>query len=750
MLHYGFAVIQLLLAIWGVLLISDSIYLPCASELLQANHTETVLLTIVVVLQLIDVSSQFFCCYLLKAGRVKKGHGINASMRGSGAANDSGSPGGTHATDSDNLYASDDDDYDDSDDLDDESQQKWERRCSSLCKCTRFFSCGIFGGSNIAQDMEAVAKVLTTFFQHDGFLDVVPSDVMAGILLVRLQQRRTLTRYVSERDLDAAMNNMGNDDDYAALNNSPPIEDARSGNGGSPREASVDVVDIELGTDAENVTFGGRQGQAPTLSASPRQLSITLTERSRQAVAAPRRQMIPTNLDDLEIIRLTTRMSKFAFAIYSHLLYLFDKPLTGGCRLCYSCLGGEGCANNKPVQGYTGGAGSKTDGYTAVPLGDNCCSINHSAVNAVVEEMGDAEVVFASYRNDLEMKPYGIFLDHDTKSIVIAIRGSLSLEDCITDVLCKPSELLEAGKRWGFNGKNRWAHSGMLRSAEAIREDIEREGVLRALIYSAGSDNNNSGIGSGPRIQGTHSSYQSEANSPVSGVRAHPHYNLMVVGHSLGAGAAVLLSLMLRNNYPTLKCCAYGTPGCLVDPITADESRTWLTSVVLNNDIIARAGISTLNHLRGEVLTAITRARTTKTKILRTLIEEVEVSDYLYPKGQEPESEFKTAVDAFLEHMSRKNEDLGRTQELVLPGRIISLAKAGRGEIRRNRGFCGGLISMLSCMCSSLCKTKVYVPEDTTRSAFSEIIVSPSMAMDHFPDRYVDELERLHVKWSIK
>jgi hypothetical protein len=35
-----------------------------------------------------------------------------------------------------------------------------------------------------------VAKVLTTFFHHDGFLDVVPSDVVAGIILVRLQQRR--------------------------------------------------------------------------------------------------------------------------------------------------------------------------------------------------------------------------------------------------------------------------------------------------------------------------------------------------------------------------------------------------------------------------------------------------------------------------------------------------------------------------------------------------------------------------------
>jgi hypothetical protein len=35
----------------------------------------------------------------------------------------------------------------------------------------------------------AVAAILSDFFHHEGFLDVVPSDVVAGILLVRFQQR---------------------------------------------------------------------------------------------------------------------------------------------------------------------------------------------------------------------------------------------------------------------------------------------------------------------------------------------------------------------------------------------------------------------------------------------------------------------------------------------------------------------------------------------------------------------------------
>lgn len=34
-----------------------------------------------------------------------------------------------------------------------------------------------------------VAAIFSDFFHHEGFLDVVPSDVVAGILLVRFQQR---------------------------------------------------------------------------------------------------------------------------------------------------------------------------------------------------------------------------------------------------------------------------------------------------------------------------------------------------------------------------------------------------------------------------------------------------------------------------------------------------------------------------------------------------------------------------------
>lgn len=41
-------------------------------------------------------------------------------------------------------------------------------------------------------------------------------------------------------------------------------------------------------------------------------------------------------------------------------------------------------------------------------------------------------------------------------------------------------------------------------------------------------------------------------------------YKLVITGHSLGAGTAALLAIMLRNSFPTLQCYAFSPPGGLL------------------------------------------------------------------------------------------------------------------------------------------------------------------------------------------
>ena len=51
-------------------------------------------------------------------------------------------------------------------------------------------------------------------------------------------------------------------------------------------------------------------------------------------------------------------------------------------------------------------------------------------------------------------------------------------------------------------------------------------------------------------------------------------YRLVLVGHSLGAGTAAILAILLRDQYPDLRCFAYSPPGGLLRSETPVRSNT--------------------------------------------------------------------------------------------------------------------------------------------------------------------------------
>lgn len=53
-------------------------------------------------------------------------------------------------------------------------------------------------------------------------------------------------------------------------------------------------------------------------------------------------------------------------------------------------------------------------------------------------------------------------------------------------------------------------------------------------------------------------------------------YHLRIIGHSLGAGIASMLGLMLRRKYPSLMCLCFSPPGCVFTPRTAEESKSYV------------------------------------------------------------------------------------------------------------------------------------------------------------------------------
>jgi hypothetical protein len=72
-----------------------------------------------------------------------------------------------------------------------------------------------------------------------------------------------------------------------------------------------------------------------------------------------------------------------------------------------------------------------------------------------------------------------------------------------------------------------------------------------------------------------------------------------------------------------------------------------VTSFILGNDLVCRLNFISLCRLRNDVLDAISRARVNKMFVLRAIFKDLEPSDLMYPRGEEPESEFKRSVDRF-------------------------------------------------------------------------------------------------------
>lgn len=82
---------------------------------------------------------------------------------------------------------------------------------------------------------------------------------------------------------------------------------------------------------------------------------------------------------------------------------------------------------------------------------------------------------------------------------------------------------------------------------------------------------------------------------------AQAGYSIIVVGHSLGAGAAALLAMWLKQaGVEDVICYAFATPNC-VSMDLAENCQDYVTSVVFRDDIISRFSPAALAKLHKEL-----------------------------------------------------------------------------------------------------------------------------------------------------
>jgi len=142
--------------------------------------------------------------------------------------------------------------------------------------------------------------------------------------------------------------------------------------------------------------------------------------------------------------------------------------------------------------------------------------------------VGDIEVIYTTFHVDVAETPFFVAIDYSKAKIVISIRGTLSMKDVLTDLNAEGDVLPLNPPRDDFIG-----HKGMVQAAVYIQNKLAEENLIhRALSHNPAKNT--------------------------------PSFTLVIVGHSLGAGTAAILAILLKADYPSLQCFSYSPPGGLL------------------------------------------------------------------------------------------------------------------------------------------------------------------------------------------
>ncbi|OXU20644.1 hypothetical protein TSAR_014395 [Trichomalopsis sarcophagae] len=209
-----------------------------------------------------------------------------------------------------------------------------------------------------------------------------------------------------------------------------------------------------------------------------------------------------------------------------------------------------------------------------VVLDDNCCLCSLSGVKTL-SKLSEDDILFASFRNHLCEIPFVVLADHKTSSIVIVIRGSLSLRDLITDIAAASDSFEPEGLPPGS-----MAHRGMIIGAKVLLKQLDQYKVLEKAF------------------------------------KMYPHYDLTLTGHSLGAGLAVLLGTLIRPRYPHLRVYAFATPAGLLSRDAARVTEEFVLSIGLGDDLVMRLSVDSMENFRTSLLITLQACRLPKYRVV--------------------------------------------------------------------------------------------------------------------------------------
>uniref|UniRef100_A0A7G3B235 sn-1-specific diacylglycerol lipase n=1 Tax=Lutzomyia longipalpis TaxID=7200 RepID=A0A7G3B235_LUTLO len=220
-------------------------------------------------------------------------------------------------------------------------------------------------------------------------------------------------------------------------------------------------------------------------------------------------------------------------------------------------------------------------------------------------------------------------------------------------------------------------------------------------------------------------------------------FGLVIVGHSLGAGTAAILAILLKNEYPSLQCFSYSPPGGLLSMPAVEYSKSFITAVVVGKDVVPRIGLHQMEALRADLINAIKRSIDPKWKTIACSV-------FCCGCGPEPTSVSQMSsrddnINAYEEqrtnarntsaHPNDSSIALTLHRPMYPPGRIIHVVRhhTTADEHKYENGW------------RHLLKKRepVYQAIWAKNTDFDEVLISPVMFKDHMPDKVLAALNKV-------
>lgn len=440
-----------------------------------------------------------------------------------------------------------------------------------------------------------------------------------------------------------------------------------------------------------------------------------------------RNKRIPGDPVESEVLEDVAYYYKYALAAYGWMLYFLGRGILRGVWAVL--FGGKGVYF--PM--FTGKANVEIA----------CREIDTMRSNILfLREQGHKDNVLC----------YVIAVDHVRKAVVVSVRGALTVDDNIRDLLLDPGELdgyLEAAS------KGSW---------EVRPPKVEQVGDLR---------------GSGKRV--AQGDYLEACRATLCDIldcgvlekalRDNEGYGLTFSGHSLGAVGSFFLGLYFEKWIPNVRCWCFSPPAGLVDVSVAESCASWCTSVANGKEIVPRFSAANLDRVRDELVCSLASVGVSKWRRMRRLIWkywDVYPDDQDVTKPLNPAALSEDARGFLEDYVHSRNEDQHRrylveaANMMSLPGRVVYFEPkhdqvAGKDDveeqIEENDGVDmdgTGRQSGLSRLWSSfdlgiglemvMPNEREYVPKYVKNATIKAqgIVLSGRLIQDHMPDQLAD------------